>query len=47
MSDAASTPGAVRWWRRENVAAFLLFLLLAGIAIFWRGQPIPFIYQAF
>jgi hypothetical protein len=37
----------VRWWRRENTAAILLFLLLAAIAIFWRGQPIPFIYQAF
>jgi hypothetical protein len=37
----------IRWWQRENVAAFLLFLLLAAIAIFWRGQPIPFIYQAF
>ena len=47
VSDADSTAEAVRWWRRENVAAFLLFLLLAGIAIFWRGQPIPFIYQAF
>jgi hypothetical protein len=37
----------LRWWQRENVAAVLLFLLLAAIAIFWRGQPIPFIYQAF
>jgi hypothetical protein len=37
----------VRWWERENVAAFLLFLLLLAIAIFWRGQPAPFIYQAF
>lgn len=47
MSEAGSTAERVRWWRRENVAAFLLFLLLAAIAIFWRGQPIPFIYQAF
>lgn len=42
----AGEPG-IPWWRRENVAALLLFLLLAAIAIFWRGQPIPFIYQAF
>ena len=50
MSDGpASNPGrpGTCWWRRENVAAILLFLLLAAIAIFWRGQPIPFIYQAF
>lgn len=47
MTQAAATAETVQWWRRENVAAFLLFLLLAAIAIFWRGQPIPFIYQAF
>jgi hypothetical protein len=36
-----------KWWERENVAAFLLFLLLVAIAIFVRGRPVPFIYQGF
>jgi len=40
-------PDRPRWWERENVAAFLLFLLMLAIVIFWRGRPAPFIYQAF
>jgi len=41
------TPGQPKWWQRENVAAVLLFLLLLAIVVFWRGQPVPFIYQGF
>jgi hypothetical protein len=40
-------PPKTRWRERENVAAFLLFLLILAIVIFWRGTPAPFIYQAF
>jgi hypothetical protein len=36
-----------RWWERENVAAFLLFLLLLAIVVFARGKPEPFLYQGF
>lgn len=36
-----------RWWQRENVAAFLLFLLILAIVIFFRDRPSPFLYQGF
>ena len=35
------------FWQRENVAAVLLFLILVGLAIFFRGRPQPFLYRGF
>lgn len=43
MAEPSKTP----WWLRENVAAFLLFLLLLAIIVFFRGKPAPFLYQGF
>jgi hypothetical protein len=39
--------GKFRWQEHENLAAFLLFLLLVAIVVFFRGRPAPFLYQGF
>jgi len=41
-----SEPG-MPLWRRENVAAVLLFLLLLALAVFLRDKPQPFLYRGF